>query len=463
MHRICRGIAMTVLLFVLAGPLRADIYVANFNGPSVTVYATSAVGNAAPVRTIAGSNTGIAGPNGVTVDTVNNELYVADFVSQSVRVFALAAPGNVSPLRTIIAGPNSGIVQPRMVAVDTVNNEIFVLCINESIRVFPRLASGDAVPSRVIAGTNTTFNNPLSAVLDSANNELIVTSFDSAFANARILAFARTAPGNTAPLRSIFGSNTQIGPECPNAAVDAVNNEIVARVNPAYPSIPSALLVFLRTATGNVSPVRTISGSATGLFRLGAVRVDLANNRIITTNAIANAEDPAKLLVFSRTASGNTKPLMTIAGPATGLKAPSGVDFDTAGGLTSTVTDATVPTANPQVLSTGVGTPITLTLTASDTDDSSFSFTIASEPSHGAITSFNPSTGSVTFTPAFGFGGTDSFTFVASDVVNTSLPATVTIEVILADGAIPALDVRGLLVLGLILAASGVFFLRRSS
>lgn len=461
MLRLCRWIAVTILLFILAGPLRADLYVANFNGPSITVYATSAAGNAAPVRTIAGSNTGITGPNGVTVDTVNNELYVADFVSQSVRVFALAATGNAVPLRTIIQGPNSGIVQPRMVAVDTVNNEIFVLCINESIRVFPRLASGDAVPSRVIAGTNTTLNNPLSAVLDSANNELIVTSFDSVYpGDARILAFARTAPGNTAPLRSIFGSNTQIGSGCPNAAVDAVNNEIVARVNPAYPSIPSALLVFSRTATGNVSPVRTISGSATGLYHLGAVRVDLANNRIITTNAIANAEDPAKLLVFSRTASGNTKPLMTIAGPATGLMAPSGVDFDAAGGLTSTMTDATVPTANPQFRSTGVNTPIALTLTASDPDDSSFSFTIASEPSHGYISSFNPSTGSVTFTPSFGYQGTDSFTFVASDAVNTSLPATVTIGISPSD--IPALDVRGLLVLGLIFAASGVFILRRS-
>jgi hypothetical protein len=479
-----RPAGIVVALLFPAGLLRAELYVANFNGPSITVYATSAAGNTAPVRTIAGNNTGIAGPSSVTVDSVNSEFYVADFVSQSVRVFALAASGNVAPLRTI-SGPNSGVVQPRMVAVDTVNNEIFVLNINEEIRVFPRTANGDPVPTRLVSGSNTTLSNPLSLVLDSVNNELIVTSFPvTSPGDAGILTFSRTASGNAAPLRSILGSNTQLGVEAPVAAVDPVNNEIVARVNPGPPflSNASALLVFSRTASGNVAPIRTISGSTTGLYYLGPVRVDLANNRIITANGIANSEDPARVFVFSRTASGNTKPLVTISGPATGLKAPSGVDIDAAGGPTATVTDITTPTADPQSVATAVNTPITLMLTASDPDDSSFSFTIAGDPTHGNISSFNPSTGSVTYTPNTSFTGTDSFTFVASDVVNTSLPATITIVVSAPTNTptntptstptntpantaqnIPALSGWGLLALGALLAGLGYFLSRSSS
>ena len=435
MLRLRRGLNRAGFLLVLlipAGLLRADLYVANFNGPSITVYATSAAGNTAPVRTIAGSNTGIVNPESVTVDAVNNELYVADFFGQAIRVFGLAASGNVAPLRTL-GGPTSGVGQPRMVAVDTVNNEIFVLGGNDSFRVFPRTASGDPVPTRVVSGSSTTLSNPLSLVFDSVNNEVIVTSFDPTTfpGDGRILAFARLASGNAAPLRSIVGSNTQIGAEAPTAAVDPVNNEIVARVNPGPPflSNASALLVFSRTANGNVAPLRTLSGSNTGLYRLGAVRVDLANSRIITTNEISNPEDPPRVLVFSRTASGNTKPLVTISGPATGLKAPSGVDIDSTGGPTATVLDATTPTADSQTVTTLLNTPITLTLTASDLDDSSFSFTIAGDPTHGNISSFDSSTGSVTYTPNNGFTGTDSFTFVASDVVNTSAPATITITV----------------------------------
>jgi hypothetical protein len=451
-------LSWALLLAVAASSRRigADVYVTNLDRASVTVFGPSAAGNVAPLRVITGSNTGFVSPDSATVDTVNGELYVADFYGQGVSVFKLGASGNVAPLRTI-SGSNSGIQNPEMVAVDTVNNEIFVLTIGGSILVFPRTASGNAYPTRVISGPATSLTIPASIAVDAANDELVTTS---SFPPS-ILIFARTANGNVSPLRTITGAATLIGTQQPKATLDIVNNEILARVNPRWPSTVSSILVFPRMANGNVPPLRLISGSATGLYYLGPLRVDVANDRIVTTNEIANVEDPPKVLVFARTGSGNVKPLVTIFGPATGLAAPTGIDIDAAGGPTSTITDTTTPTANPQNAVTAVSTPVMLTLTATDPDDSLFSFTIVEEPSHGSISTFNSLTGSVAYTPFGSFSGVDSFTFVASDVVNTSAPAAVTIAVGAAGTAVPALDVRGLVILGLLLAGIGLFFLRR--
>ena len=64
------------------------------------------------------------------------------------------------------------------------------------------------------------------------------------------------------------------------------------------------------------------------------------------------------------------------------------------------------------------------------------SYVIVSAPSHGTISNFNPSTGTLSYTPAPGFVGTDSFTYTATangpnsaQPAATSNPTTVTITV----------------------------------
>src|SRR3989442_7041473 len=58
------------------GPL----YVANYNGSSVTAYAAGATGNATPTATIAGSKTGLNQPSGVALDAAGR-VYVANAAS----------------------------------------------------------------------------------------------------------------------------------------------------------------------------------------------------------------------------------------------------------------------------------------------------------------------------------------------------------------------------------------------
>src|SRR5207247_1731146 len=91
---------------------------------SVTVYARTANGNVAPLRTL--STPTLNGVIGLAVDNVNNELFVADYGSNpsngSVTVYPRSANGTVAPLRTI-----SGVVNPYDMKVDTVNNELVVV------------------------------------------------------------------------------------------------------------------------------------------------------------------------------------------------------------------------------------------------------------------------------------------------------------------------------------------------
>jgi hypothetical protein len=87
----------------------------------------------------------------------------------------------------------------------------------------------------------------------------------------------------------------------------------------------NSVTVYSRTATGNTAPVRTLVGAATGLSFIQGLAVDVAHNELF----VANGSGPA-IKVYSLTASGNTAPLRTITGAATGMVQPVYIAFDTA-------------------------------------------------------------------------------------------------------------------------------------
>jgi DNA-binding beta-propeller fold protein YncE len=352
-----RSILFSVLLLVGAAAVScADVYVANTEGPSITVYATTAVGDTPPIRTISGPHTGLNWPLSVTVDLTNGELYVADFFGEAIRVFALMANGDVAPLRTLINGTNSHLGQPRMVALDLVRNEIYVVSINGAIRVFPRTASGDASPSRTIEGPQTRLDNPLTIALDLVHNEILVDSYSAGGDDVPgIVVFARTASGDASPLRTIAGPLTQFGTFANIVDLDLTRNEIFAQGDDG-----AGVLVFPRTASGNVAPIRNLTGPSTGLDWITGLLVDEPNSRIILTQGESN-----EILVFDRLATGDTRPLMRVLGPSTGLDAPWGLAVDGSGGFTATMDVEDDGAARPPILVLGANpwmdeTPITI-------------------------------------------------------------------------------------------------------
>lgn len=439
-------------LFLVAAAGTADLYVANGASgggtPSVTVYALAAQGNAAPARMIAGSNTNFNTPQGVFVDLVNNELYVADFFGEAIRVFPLGASGNAAPIRTLVNGPNSGLSQARDMIVDTVHNELIMVSILDSIRVYPRTANGDVAPIRVINGATTKLNNPISIAFDPGADELFVDSYDVGGVNVPgILVFNRTDSGNVAAKRAITGSNTQLGTFTNFVTLDIPNGELFAQGDGG-----SGIVVFNLTDNGNVAPKRNLTGSSTGIVSMGGIVVDDANGRVIT-DLQQGPGNVSAVLVFSRTATGNTKPLMSLFGSATQLVAPFGLALDSAGGLTGTSSDTTTPVAIGQSLFVSKNGFVNFTLAASDPDNTTFLFN-ATSPSNGSI-SYDANTGAGTYTPSTGLSGADSFTFTAFDGVNTSAPATVSITISDSTAAVPTLDPRGLAALALLLALAG--------
>ncbi|MFH0908503.1 MAG: Ig-like domain-containing protein [bacterium] len=84
------------------------------------------------------------------------------------------------------------------------------------------------------------------------------------------------------------------------------------------------------------------------------------------------------------------------------------------------------PVANSQSVMTPQNTAKSITLTASDVENSPLTYSIVVSPSHGALSGTLPN---VTYTPANGYSGADSFTFRVSDGVALSVAATVSITV----------------------------------
>jgi hypothetical protein len=97
------------------------IYATDTVGPGVYVYAAGSTGNASPLQTISGSNTGLSSPTSIAIDA-SGRIYVSNDPNglaqgaSSINVFAAGATGNATPLATIV-GPNTTLNNPAQIAI----------------------------------------------------------------------------------------------------------------------------------------------------------------------------------------------------------------------------------------------------------------------------------------------------------------------------------------------------------
>ncbi len=200
------------------------------------------------------------------------------------------------------------------------------------IAIFARLATENTPYVRSIEGQKSLLGRTMhDFAYDAIHDEIVVTS---ALAQA-ILTFRGGADGEEAPIRIIQGGQTGIMGvgAFDKVTIDAVHEEI-------YITTPrQEIRVYAREANGDVAPLRVLSGPDTQLavgrqkegIYIGKggnprIRVDPIHNLLLVpvneySNLSQTLNEP-KILVFDRTASGNTKPRAVMHGAGLGAVYP---------------------------------------------------------------------------------------------------------------------------------------------
>jgi hypothetical protein len=208
-------------------------------------------------------------PGPIDIDTVHNEIFVSD--GGKIYVFERTANGNIAPLRTFEDSKYSF----GSVALDTLNDEVFVFASTFDsslwtavfpppipkgiITVYSRTANGIVTPLRTIIPSFESAIWPRDLALDTQHNEILTCN--SGGGSGIITVYSRTAEGNAAPLRTIYG-DLSLMVDMISVAVDSANNAFFVS-GTAYPS--ASIAVFSRVANGNAFPLRTITlGEDTG-------------------------------------------------------------------------------------------------------------------------------------------------------------------------------------------------------
>ena len=247
------------------------LYVADTGNESVTVYAEGATGDATPIQTIRGSDTGLSNPIDVAVDA-SRDIYVANEGNSSVTVYSAGATGNVAPIQTI-GGSMTGLYYPPGIALNPLNGNIYVANLGTSRRVhgtvtiYPPGSSGNIPPIGIIKGERTGLDNPGELLLGGSGKTYV-----------------------------------------PNTTADSVT-------------------VYRAGATRGVPPIQTISGSYTGLDGPGQIALD-STAKIYVVNLYGNS-----VTVYTPRANGNVAPIRTIEGHKTQLSDPSGIALDASGNI----------------------------------------------------------------------------------------------------------------------------------
>jgi hypothetical protein len=339
-------------------------YVSNSSGGptrsgSVTIFPAGSSGDAFPTATIASNFTGLESPADISVDSIGN-IYVAQFgvdtLHSSVNIYSAGSYAVVPPIATI-TGPNTGFFVPKAVAVDSDRN-IYVLNLSNAITEYPADSNGDVTPTATLNIPGSGSDSP-TGIAVSAYGKLYVVSPGSVHCGRRschqvstgqLAIYPPGSDGDAKPSAVISGPSTALA--SPQAvALDGSGNIYVANDGPmkcsrgcgCFPIGAGSITVYPPGSNGDVMPIRTIAGAATGIAFPYRITLD-SNGNIYVLNAtgfgfvcvgpvflhgipkagtIKIHEGP--ILIFAAGSDGNTAPISTIGGPLTGLEFPVGI------------------------------------------------------------------------------------------------------------------------------------------
>jgi len=270
------------------------------------------------------------GAASMTFDPVENVVYAADFYGQAIRVYASAASGNAAALRTLNP-PQLG--QPRQVAISIAHDELIAVTSNGVETYLRSASGSAAYPQRTLplsitsAGSRTRLINPGGVILRPSSDEIAIPDNGVAAGNAIgvVLFFPRNLTGNSAPYRTLEGPQTLLGISTFGIAYDQTHDEImvVSQDTAQYPYV-LRISTFAGSASGNTAPLRSISGTNTLLGDFHAIAYDDAGELIYVSEGGENGI-PARILVFARDANGDVAPDRVIVPNGASFVNPQGI------------------------------------------------------------------------------------------------------------------------------------------
>src|SRR2546427_640715 len=270
-------------------PKSGDIYsVNNDTVDTMTVFPRNAKGNVKPMRALHTPHRAY----GVAVDEEAQELYLTVEHPPEIDVYRKMANGEDKPIRTL-KGDNTHLADAHGIAIDPKNGWMFVSNHGSAstptkeggwfdpptITVYPFKASGDTAPIRTIAGPQTQLNWPAHVYVDREHGDLYVANDGG----DSILVFRETDNGDVAPMRVLKGHQT--GLKSPTSLfVDTKNNELLVSNMGNH-----SATVYPRTAAGDVAPLRTIRSAPPGkladmIGNPGAAAYDSKRKEILVPN-----------------------------------------------------------------------------------------------------------------------------------------------------------------------------------
>jgi hypothetical protein len=286
----------------VAGNVSAGAFAAEFALP------TSVGVNVAPTTDLVGTATTMSDAHRIAF-APNGNLYVTDHSNNRVDIFAPGATGNIAPTASI-----TGLNGPSGIAFDA-SGRLYVANQNSrnananTILVFAAGATGAATPVATISGNTTLLNEPNGIALD-ASGKIYVCNENG----YSVTVYAANPVGNitTAPIADIVGSNVKLsGPH--DLALDSAGNIYVANGGDFGGPYADTVTVFSAGATGNATPLATISGSNTTFNNVNGISLDAAGKIYVGNQLVIDvfAANPVGAL--------NQAPIASISGSNTGI------------------------------------------------------------------------------------------------------------------------------------------------